>query len=143
MSKAEFERQNRLQDLRIGLSSVDETKAPQSYRILQVEYRRLMCRTTLQDSCISAAEIGLKCPDASAPDDHHISHISAVEYGRDCVPGRCSGPGLVLHMACECGKTWKAMFDDHSGGIWISIHDDPDSVPEGWRREKRCPASPT
>ena len=46
-------------------------------------------------------------------------------------PSGMSGHCLYLLFECEEGHKWRVRFEDHSAGIWISEHDNPNAAADG------------
>ena len=50
-----------------------------------------------------------------------VPHIIGVSFGKSIPPTSTSGPGLIIEYMCENLHHWQTVFEDHSGGTWLSL----------------------
>jgi hypothetical protein len=55
-----------------------------------------------------------------------VPHLMGVATGNNFPPASTSGAGLVLEYFCEDFHHWQLVFEDHSGGTYISCVRFPD-----------------
>lgn len=62
-----------------------------------------------------------------------VPHMRATAFGHR--PATASGPGLVVECFCEELHHWQLVFEDHSGGIWVSAVRLCDLASDPWFNE--------
>lgn len=61
------------------------------------------------------------CSCVSCPVCEGVPHIIGISFGRCVPPTSTSGCGLIIEYMCEDLHHWQIVFEDHSGGTWLSL----------------------